>query len=54
MLKKILSSSFWLLIGSFIGRLSMFLTNIIAARLLSQEEFGQYPMVKNKLNKRGK
>jgi O-antigen/teichoic acid export membrane protein len=47
LIKKIFSNSFWLLIGSSIGRLSMFLTNIVAARLLSQDEFGQFSMIRN-------
>jgi len=47
MLKKILNHSFWLLIGNSIGRLSMFMTNIVAARLLSQETFGQFMMIRS-------
>ncbi len=50
MLKKILNHSFWLLIGNSIGRLSMFLTNIIAARLLPQEVFGQFMMVRSTIS----
>ena len=41
LLKKILSSSLWLLIGNSIGRLAMFLANIFAARMLSQKASGQ-------------
>lgn len=47
LLKKILSSSLWLLIGNSIGRLAMFLANIFAARMLSQEAFGQFAMIRN-------
>jgi len=47
LLKKILSSSLWLLIGNSIGRLAMFLANIFAARILSQEVFGQFVMIRN-------
>ena len=50
MLKKIISNSFWLLIGNTIGRLSMFLINIIAARVLPQEFFGQFSMVRNTIS----
>lgn len=41
LVKKILSSSLWLLIGNSIGRLAMFLANIFAARMLSQKASGQ-------------
>ena len=47
LVKKILSSSLWLLIGNSIGRLAMFLANIFAARMLSQEAFGQFAMIRN-------
>lgn len=47
LLKKILNHSFWLLIGNSVGRLTMFLANIFAARLLSQDLFGQYMMVRS-------
>lgn len=47
LLKKILNSSFWLLVGNSIGRLSIFLINIVATRLLSQETFGQFMMVRS-------
>lgn len=50
MIKKIFSHSFWLLIGNSIGRLSIFLTNIVAARLLSQEDFGQFAMIRNTIS----
>jgi O-antigen/teichoic acid export membrane protein len=46
LLKRILTSSFWLLIGNSIGRLAMFLANIFAARILSQEAFGQFSMIR--------
>jgi O-antigen/teichoic acid export membrane protein len=49
-LKKVISHSFWLLIGNSIGRLSMFMTNIIAARFLSQDEFGQFSMLRNTIS----
>ncbi len=49
-LKKILSSSLWLLIGNSIGRLAMFLANIFAARMLSQEAFGQFAMIRNTIS----
>ncbi len=48
--KKILNHSFWLLIGNSIGRLSMFMTNIVAARLLPQEIFGQFMMVRSTIS----
>lgn len=47
LVKKILRSSLWLLIGNSIGRLAMFLANIFAARMLSQEAFGQFAMIRN-------
>lgn len=47
MLKKVLSHSLWLLIGNLFGRVTMFLVNIIAARLLSQNDFGQFSMIRN-------
>jgi len=50
LVKKILSSSLWLLIGSSIGRLSMFLTNIVAARLLTQDVFGQFMIVRSTIS----
>jgi len=50
LIKKILSHSFWLLLGNSIGRLSMFLTNIIAARILSQETFGEFSMIRNTIS----
>lgn len=53
MLKKILSHSFWLIIGTSIGKLAMFVTNIVAARLLSQEIFGQFTMIRSTINMGG-
>lgn len=50
MIKKILNHSFWLLVGNSIGRLAMFLTNIVAARMLSQETFGQFMMIRNTIS----
>jgi O-antigen/teichoic acid export membrane protein len=50
LVKKILHSSFWLLVGNSIGRLAMFLANIFAARLLSQEAFGQFAMIRNTIS----
>ena len=50
LIKKILSSSLWLLIGNSIGRLAMFLANIFAARMLSQEAFGQFAMIRNTIS----
>lgn len=47
MIKKILSSSVLLLIGNIFGRLAVFVINIIAARLLPQEIFGQYTMLRS-------
>jgi O-antigen/teichoic acid export membrane protein len=47
---KIISHSFWLFIGNSIGRLSMFLTNIIVARVLSQENFGEFSMIRNTIS----
>ena len=48
--KKILNHSLWLLIGSMIGKLSMFLTNILAARLLTQDLFGQFMIVRSTIS----
>ena len=50
LIKKILNNSLWLLIGSSIGRLSMFLTNILAARLLTQDVFGQFMIVRSTIS----
>lgn len=50
LVKKILNHSFWLLIGNSIGRLAMFLTNIVAARLLPQEIFGQFMMIRSTIS----
>lgn len=47
MIKKILSNSILLLVGNIFGRLVIFLTNIIAARVLPQEVFGQYTMLRS-------
>jgi O-antigen/teichoic acid export membrane protein len=49
-IKKILNNSLWLLIGSSIGRLSIFLVNIIAARILPQEIFGQFMMLRSTIS----
>jgi O-antigen/teichoic acid export membrane protein len=50
MIKNFLSNSMWLFFGNSIGRLSMFLVNIIAARVLSQEVFGQFSMLRNTIS----
>ena len=50
LVKLILNHSFWLFVGNSIGRLTMFLTNIIAARILSQEIFGQFMMIRNTIS----
>lgn len=50
LLKKILNSSLWLLIGNSVGRLAMFLASIFAARMLSQEAFGQFAMIRNTIS----
>jgi len=42
LLKKIFKSSFWVLLGNSLGRLTILLTNIFAARLLTQDIFGQF------------
>lgn len=47
MLSKIINSSILLLIGNIISRFSMFIINIIAARILPQELFGQYMFLRN-------
>lgn len=47
LVKKILSSSLWLLVGNSVGRIAMFAANIFAARILSQEAFGQFAMIRN-------
>ena len=50
LLKKILTSSLWLLIGNTVGKLAMFMTGIFAARLLPQEVFGQFSMIRNTIS----
>jgi len=50
LLKKILGSSILLLIANSFGRLAMFIANIVAARLLSQEIFGQFMMLRNTIS----
>ena len=50
MIKKIFSNTIWLLIGNSIGRLAMFLANIFAARLLSQEAYGQFAMIRSTIS----
>lgn len=50
LLKKILNNSLWLLIGTSIGRLAMFLTNIFVARILPQEVFGQFATIRNTIS----
>ncbi|EHO41848.1 polysaccharide biosynthesis protein [Caldithrix abyssi DSM 13497] len=50
LLRRIFSNSFWLLLGSSIGRLAMFLTNIFAARFLGRDLFGQYTMVRSTIS----
>lgn len=50
LVKKILSSSLCLLIGNSIGKFAMFLANIFAARMLSQEAFGQFTMIRNTIS----
>lgn len=48
--KKILTHSFWVLIGNSVGKLAMFLTSIVAARILPQETFGQFTMIRNTIS----
>jgi len=50
LIKKILNNSFLLLLGNIVGRFTMFVTNIIAARFLSQEMFGQFMMIRNTMS----
>ncbi len=50
LVKKILNHSFWLLLGNSVGRIAMFLTNIFAARMLSQETFGQFMMIRSTIS----
>jgi O-antigen/teichoic acid export membrane protein len=50
MIKKILNNSFWLLLANSAGRLSMFIANIFAARLLTQDMFGQFMMARNSIS----
>lgn len=50
MLKKILNHSLWLFVGSSVGRLTMFMTNIVAARMLPQEVFGQFTIIRNTIS----
>lgn len=50
LVRKIASHSFWLLVGNSIGRLAMFMTNIVAARMLPQEIFGQFTMIRNTIS----
>ncbi|HIP12905.1 MAG TPA: hypothetical protein EYG73_09340 [Arcobacter sp.] len=47
MIKTILQSSFFLLVGNVFGRSIMFITNVFIARLLSQEKFGEYMLIRN-------
>jgi len=50
MLKKILNHSFWLLIGNSVGRLTMFMANIVVARVLPQEVFGQFTIIRSTIS----
>lgn len=50
LIKKILNSSFFLLVGNSVGRLCVFIANLIAARLFSQELFGQYALIRSTVN----
>lgn len=50
LVKVILGHSFWMFLGNSFGRLAMFLTNIIAARILSQDVFGQFSMLRNTIS----
>jgi len=45
--KKIITNSFWILFDNAIGRMAMFVTSIIAARILSQELFGKFSMIRS-------
>lgn len=47
---KILNNSLWLFIGSSIGRLTMFVANIVAARILPQEVFGQFMTIRSTIS----
>jgi O-antigen/teichoic acid export membrane protein len=50
LVKKILSSSLWLLIGNSVGKFALFLISIFAARILSQEAFGQFTIIRNTIS----
>jgi len=50
MLKKILTSSLWLLIGNSVGKFAIFMANIVAARILTQDLFGQFMMIRNTIS----
>lgn len=50
MIKSIVSNSFVLLVGNSVGRLTVFITNIIAARMLNVDLFGQYMVIRSTFN----
>lgn len=49
LLEKIFTSSLWLLIINTVGRCTMFFINIFVARMLSQEAFSQFSMIRNRI-----
>ncbi|NVZ08086.1 oligosaccharide flippase family protein [Allochromatium humboldtianum] len=50
LIKEVIHRSAWLLIGNIAARSAAFLSNIIAARLLSQELFGQFALLRNSIS----
>lgn len=50
MIKGIINNSFLLLIGNSIGRLSVFVANILAARLMALDTYGQYAMIRSTIS----
>lgn len=50
MLGKIINSSILLLIGNIISRATIFIINIVAARILSPEIFGQYMFLRSSVS----
>ncbi|WP_394210643.1 hypothetical protein [Enterovibrio calviensis] len=50
MLKKIINSSFFLLMGTILSRALMFLINLVAARTLPVSSFGQYMFLRNTIS----
>jgi O-antigen/teichoic acid export membrane protein len=50
MIKKIVNSSLFLLLGNIISRATIFIVNIVAARILPQEIFGQFMFLRSTIS----